>query len=246
MLLGQGFSYTRRVYLFQSAFVPISRKFENERARSPQPVPIKALSRPAIEERSRMIPYTEVAHGAFTTRLYDARSCRLIVDNLRRLDGWAMAQVQEDTADGGSKIYIQPETREVSILYSDHGEKICRDFDQKIDSIIKPLIKEIWGVDFKEHWGTQILRYAPGGHYIAHTDAGGDLAQRYFTVVCYLNDDFEGGRTGFPSLNYSMTPQCGKALFFPAKYFHCAEPVISGEKYVIVSWIIGAPPIKWL
>ncbi len=88
-----------------------------------------------------------------------------------------------------------------------------------MDEIIKPLIKRIFGVSLSKHVDTQILRYPPGGHYIPHQDVGSDLLDRYFTVVCYLNDDFEGGRTWFPSLNYSVVPQAGKAVFFPASFY---------------------------
>ena len=119
-------------------------------------------------------------------------------------------------------------------------------FDEKMDEIVKPLIKNIFGVSLSKHVDTQILRYPPGGHYIPHQDVGSDLLDRYFTVVCYLNDDFEGGRTWFPSLNYSVVPQAGKAVFFPASFFHCAQPVIKGEKFAIISWISGPVPLKWI
>jgi predicted 2-oxoglutarate/Fe(II)-dependent dioxygenase YbiX len=95
--------------------------------------------------------------------------------------------------------------------------------------------------------GTQLVRYKPGGHYVPHTDAGADeFANRYFTVLCYLNQDFEGGKTSFPSLNYAATPRAGKALIFPATYLHCAEPVVRGEKLILLSWVCGPVPIRWV
>jgi predicted 2-oxoglutarate/Fe(II)-dependent dioxygenase YbiX len=41
-------------------------------------------------------------------------------------------------------------------------------------------------------------------------------------------------------------PQAGQAILFPSNYLHGSEPVISGKKFVIVSWIDGPVPIKWL
>jgi predicted 2-oxoglutarate/Fe(II)-dependent dioxygenase YbiX len=100
-------------------------------------------------------------------------------------------------------------------------------------------------VKLVETCGTQIIRYRKGGRYVAHTDAGVDYAERYFSVVCYLNDDFTGGLTSFPSLEYSTRPQTGKAIIFPSRYFHCAEPVSSGEKFIFLTWVCGPIPITW-
>jgi predicted 2-oxoglutarate/Fe(II)-dependent dioxygenase YbiX len=65
---------------------------------------------------------------------------------------------------------------------------------------------------------------------------------RYYSLVCYLNDDFEGGSTRFPALDYAVKPQCGKAILFPSRYLHGGEPVISGQKYILISWITGPIP----
>ena len=47
----------------------------------------------------------------------------------------------------------------------------------------------------------QIIRYQAGQHYHYHTDTGGSsqIAGRAITVLVYLNDDFEGGQTSFPT-----------------------------------------------
>jgi predicted 2-oxoglutarate/Fe(II)-dependent dioxygenase YbiX len=64
--------------------------------------------------------------------------------------------------------------------------------------------------------------------------------------VCYLNDDFEGGRTLFPALDYAVTPEAGRAVLFPSTYLHGSEPVIKGRKFVLVSWIDGPVAVKWI
>ena len=94
--------------------------------------------------------------------------------------------------------------------------------------------------------GTQMIRYGKGGHYIPHADAGRDLPERYFTVVCYLNDDSEGGDTSFPALGATVKPKTGQAIVFPARYLHCAEPVTRGEKFVLIAWVCGPVPIDWI
>lgn len=193
-----------------------------------------------------MTQYTQESLGVFSMPLYEASTCESIIDSARGLDGWASAQVRRAASDGGYTSVTQPDIRSASVLTSIHGARICEGFDEKINSIIKPLIEEIWRVQLTEHSGTQLLRYTIGGHYLAHQDAGHDCQNRYFTVICYLNDCFEGGNTWFPSLNYSAIPECGRAILFPARYTHRAQPVIRGEKYILISWILGPAPIAWI
>jgi hypothetical protein len=136
--------------------------------------------------------------------------------------------------------------RRARILPPAFAEKIYDDFDRRMDQKVKPLIKRIWHVDLKEHAGTQIIRYSSNGHYEPHTDSGLDLNDRYFSVLCYLNDDFEGGCTSFPYLNYFAVPKRGRAIIFPSRFMHCAEPVVSGEKFVVLTWVMGPVPLDWI
>ena len=52
-----------------------------------------------------------------------------------------------------------------------------------------------------------------------------------FTLMFYLNDDFEGGETEFKE--YSIKPVCGDALVFMHNQLHRGAPVTKGRKYVI-------------
>lgn len=193
-----------------------------------------------------MIPYTEESDHIFAVQLYDAEACCRIIEQVKHLDTWKSAQVREPAAEGGFDSYTKPEIRSTSILSRDDGAHVYRDFDERMQTVVKPFVKQIWNVDFVEHGGTQILRYGTGGHYVAHSDAGEDLQNRYFSIVCYLNDDFDGGQTSFPYLDYAAVPRSGKAIIFPSKYLHRAEPVRGGEKYVLVSWLLGPSPIRWI
>ena len=196
-----------------------------------------------------MIDCKEESHGVFAVSLFERNSCESIVSfvkTLDRPDDWTNAQVAGTTENGSYYSAVKPDIRSASLLASRHGSQILRDFDEKIHNVIKPLVKQIWRVELTKHFGTHMIRYSPGGHYVTHQDAGQVALDRYFTVVCYLNDDFEGGHTWFPSLSYSAIPECGKAILFPSTYFHRGEPVTRGEKYVLVTWILGPIPISWI
>ena len=86
----------------------------------------------------------------------------------------------------------------------------------------------------------QILKYEKGGIYNYHHDTGDYPNKKYyfrtFSVVLYLNDDFEGGTTNFIHNEYKPNP--GQALIFPSNWIfkHKGSEVTSGTKYVVVTW----------
>jgi len=101
----------------------------------------------------------------------------------------------------------------------------------------------------KPQWfeAPHLLRYGPGGKYSMHSDSDHfDIAsQRFyrfidrdFSMLIYLNDDFEGGELKFPWLNYQYTPVAGDLVIFPSNhlYTHESLPIKSRNKYALVSW----------
>ena len=88
--------------------------------------------------------------------------------------------------------------------------------------------------------GIQLLRYKEGQYYNWHHDTAADINvneyNRTISVVLYLSDDFEGGRTVFPHRAYK--PKAGQALIFPSNWCfpHKCEPITKGEKLASVSW----------
>jgi hypothetical protein len=190
----------------------------------------------------RLIHFTKEADGIVALSLFQPRSCRAMIESVRRHERWDSAKVGKRGPDGVIRSIIDPEYRTASVLFSEDIDAVCRKFDVKMNDVLKPLVQRLWGHNLSDHNGTQLVRYSPGGHYRAHSDVGRRTRDRYYTVLCYLNDDFEGGSTQFPALDHSVKPQSGKAILFPSSYLHCGEPVASGEKYILVSWITG--PLK--
>ena len=193
-----------------------------------------------------MIEYRDESDGVISVPLFDAAHCRKIVDRVSKLDDWEAAQVRETDAAGHSESLLHPEVRSTSIFVSEQADDVFRSFDFAMDEMLKPIVKEVWKIGFTEHSGTQILKYGPADHYVPHQDSGPDLESRYLSVVCYLNDNFLGGETSFPGCGYTAKPKTGRAIIFPSHYLHGSVPVISGEKFVIVSWLRGPVPIKWI
>jgi prolyl 4-hydroxylase len=97
----------------------------------------------------------------------------------------------------------------------------------------------------------QVLRYRPGGEYKPHFDAiPGFANQRVLTMIVWLNDDYEGGETCFPTPGLKLRGAAGDALLFrntgadgrrdPAAG-HAGLPVTRGEKLIASRWIRARP-----
>jgi prolyl 4-hydroxylase len=193
-----------------------------------------------------MTGYKQEANGIFAFSVFSKRFCKAAIKRVANFGSWAEAEVREVSDDGDYFSRSRPDVRAASWWFDRDEDKLYGRFDEKINEVIKPLAKQIWSLSLTEHAGNQIVRYSPGGHYVAHTDTGLDLDHRCITVICYLNDEFDGGNTFFPRLNHRAKPETGKVLLFPSNYLHRAEPVLKGEKYVFISWLVTAPPVKWI
>ncbi len=192
-----------------------------------------------------MIAHVEEITGLFSLQLYEAQACDAMVRYAEKCRDWSDAAIGEDR-DGNYQSAVRPEYRFASTFSPSERSAMKREFDSKVTNAFGPIIRTTWRSDPGRHAGTHIVRYQPGGFYVSHADAGLDLNDRYFTVLCYLNDDFRGGHTSFPTLGFSVTPQKGKAVLFPSTYVHRAEPVLEGNKYILVSWLMGPEPREWI
>ena len=96
----------------------------------------------------------------------------------------------------------------------------------------------------------QFLKYNKGGYFKEHYDPEvnykSDTNYRIYTLIIYLNDDFEGGETYFKNLNVSIKPKKGKVVIFKSldekgniltKSLHQGSEVKSGTKYMCNKWI---------
>lgn len=102
----------------------------------------------------------------------------------------------------------------------------------------------MWNFDVTHSNQTDYLKYDKDGHYHAHTDTftvKGEQDYRKLTVLAFLNDDFEGGKLFLQTGNEKIYPpqKAGTVLVFPSFILHGVEPVISGVRRSIVTWLVG-------
>lgn len=157
-----------------------------------------------------------------------------------------------------SKVYeSHADTLDTSIRVSMQ----CWIHDNERNPIVEEMnrrIERLINIPSRFYESLQVVNYQKGGFYRPHHDACNDTpekcqrmnepfgSQRYMTFLIYLNDDFEGGATHFPSLPYTTQPRKGMAILFyntDAKgkilpdSLHGGKSIHQGEKWICNRWI---------
>ena len=90
--------------------------------------------------------------------------------------------------------------------------------------------------------GMKIQKTLPTeGYHVWHIEHGATQknAYRAFVWSVYLNDVEEGGETEFLNQSVRVKPKAGRIVIWPAgfPYVHRGNPPLSGEKYILTSWM---------
>ena len=130
-------------------------------------------------------------------------------------------------------------------------------FSNELTDKIQNLIAFESGIPVVNQEKISIIKYNRGGEYKTHHDffhpntdyydsevsRGG---QRTQTFLFYLNDDYHGGQTDFPTKKIMVTPKKGRVLVWKNlkddgspdyESLHAGLPVLAGIKWIAVVWI---------
>ena len=111
---------------------------------------------------------------------------------------------------------------------------------------------------------SQVIHYAPGQEFKPHHDYFDPSiegfqeeisarGQRVATVLIYLNQEFDGGETRFPSLGFNYRGAIGDAIAFASidpdgrpnpLTLHAGLPPTSGEKWIFSQWVRDRAPVR--
>ena len=84
---------------------------------------------------------------------------------------------------------------------------------------------------------TDLVKWKSGETMPVHHDNVDYCSYREYSGVLYLNDDYEGGETFFPDLNYEIIPEKGKLALFPSdNTFMHGVRYIKGNRYTLPIW----------
>jgi len=89
----------------------------------------------------------------------------------------------------------------------------------------------------------EFLMYDVKGKYEAHVDTFHLVSDetRKITVLVVLNDDFEGGKFFIQNGHEKIYPpqEKGDIIVFPSFMLHGVEPVTKGQRFSVVTWLVG-------
>ncbi len=114
------------------------------------------------------------------------------------------------------------------------------------------------GLHIHQQEAPHVLSYEVGQEYKAHFDflmpdepsfahVLEAMGQRVATCLTWLNDDYEGGETAFPKINWKHRGRVGDAMLFlnvrradkqpDPLTLHAGTPVMSGRKWLLSQWV---------
>jgi hypothetical protein len=148
-----------------------------------------------------------------------------------------------DPKTGKTYANIVRNTDAVGITTNAESDIYFKELDIRCKKLIKSVVdsyKTLFNIseNILDEERYSLLRYSPGQYYHEHYDGGTESA-RAISVLIYLNDDYEGGEIEFINFNHKIKPKAGTVMLFPSGYAyrHIAHSVVSGTKYVIVTWL---------
>jgi len=158
-----------------------------------------------------------------------AAECR---DEIARIEQLGPAAAPISTSAG---FVMRPDVRNNERVMFDDAPLAQRLFS-RIQGALPPVLCGMRAVGANERF--RCYRYSPGQQFAAHYDGAyvrNDLERSLLTLIVYLNDDFEGGRTAFLDFELEAIPKVGTALVFQHLLLHEGCLVRSGVKYAMRS-----------
>lgn len=136
----------------------------------------------------------------------------------------------------------ESENRTSSTSYYSQWDNL---FFQKSE-LVRKRVSRLLNVDISRLEQFQLTKYEEGQKFSSHLDCGlWGSNERLYSVIIYLNECLGGG-TRFANIGKSISPEPGKLVIWRNlspentcwdRMRHSGEPVESGEKYILVTWV---------
>jgi len=163
----------------------------------------------------------------------DSDTCNQVIAELSGIE------VRDATmgVDGSEK---DTRTRNTNVRFGDANYWLADRFEQFALEANKTCK---WDYHITGRENVQFAEYGPEQHYAWHTDTftlSGNPIERKVSVICLLNDDFEGGQFQVRLYNdYDASLKKGTIIAFPSILEHRVIPVTSGIRYSATIWFNG-------
>ncbi|HLP12280.1 MAG TPA: 2OG-Fe(II) oxygenase [Flavobacteriales bacterium] len=116
------------------------------------------------------------------------------------------------------------------IMFTD--EALARQIWEQIEPFVVKKYGNAQAIGLNEMF--RFYKYDPGQRFKRHRDGNYERNEHevsFFTLMIYLNEDFDGGETKFDSV--IVKPKAGTALIFEHSLKHEGASIEKGSKYVL-------------
>eukprot|EP01084_Bolivina_argentea_P074460 135082_1 len=137
------------------------------------------------------------------------------------------------------------------VYYSDiDNNKMIKNILQSAVENALDLLVDHYDISRELHPDTiQIVKWYEGQNLGEHSDAfyvdgtPNYSFYRKYTMIIYLNNNFEGGEFQFTKRNVTIKPETGKLVAFSAGLYdmHKVNKVLQGNRYTIAAWFTDDP-----
>lgn len=191
----------------------------------------EAFVDPAVRAGDWSRAVTEVAEQIYQFRLLTPEFCRRLVEEADHHGGWITEESVEPNP-------FAPDVDDPSLPDTTLPLSTLPGLDQMyhaiVDRHLAPLIGHLWPIfTIKKRGAPYLLKYEPEGirsmglHYDLET----------VSLVCYLNEEYEGGGTHFPRWGYHTGRlPTGSAILYPGglSHVHEAQAISAGRRYLLL------------
>ncbi len=171
-----------------------------------------------------------------------AEQCQTLIDEATL----SMAPSRIGDKNNTTKIDVSVRSSRTSYLSSESDHRVVQE--------VHGMLHAMYGHPELNSDPMQVHRYGPNEHFAAHHDYHNPETQqarieaegqRTWTLIVYLNDDFEGGETYFPLLDIKVKPKRGMLVAWNNLTVtgevnpyteHESLPVVIGEKNLLSKW----------
>ena len=162
-------------------------------------------------------------------KLYSSEDISLILDKVN--------DKEESYSKVGNTVQKEKKIRKDVFFSQSESKEIDKIYFNKIQKIVK----ENFNLILKYRETYKLGRYYSDekGFYKPHTDTQGKMEHRKISMVICLSkmDDYEGGIFKFINLKKDFKFDIGDTLIFDSNLLHCVQPVTSGKRQVLISFM---------
>lgn len=148
----------------------------------------------------------------------------------------------QDWYPSDSKNFVYGKQKFINLAHETGNEKI----DNRVRYIINSIDSAVFmcTANYAQHFNIPMQelkigkdfafkKYFTGSYMGPHQDAYGDNAPLRYSIVVYLNNDYEGGEINFPDHDFMIKPEAGSMVIFPSDYRHESKLITNGNKYMV-------------